>query len=88
METFSRECLEIDAEVSQSGKNHSQILGTSMERIYDRAAKLVKSTLDVDDVMVMDVSHCETIETMNAESNVSCVNLIATLQRSESHLRS
>lgn len=73
METFSRECLEIDTEVAQEGKNPSAILGTSMERVYDRAAKLVKKTLDVQGVIVMDVSHCETVETMSAESSVSYV---------------
>jgi hypothetical protein len=34
-------------------------LGSSMEKVYDRAAKLVKRTLDVEGVLVMDVSQCE-----------------------------
>ncbi|KAG6334055.1 hypothetical protein ID866_5029 [Astraeus odoratus] len=41
--------------------------------VYDRAAKLVKRTLDVEEVLVMDVSHCEVLETLNAEATVSVV---------------
>ncbi|KAJ7183131.1 hypothetical protein C8R46DRAFT_1066013 [Mycena filopes] len=46
---------------------------SSMDTVYDHAAKLVQRTLDVEGVIVMDVSHCEVIETMNAEGNVSVV---------------
>lgn len=42
-----------------------------MDRVYDRAAKLVQRTLDVEGVIVLDVAHCEVLETMGAEGNVS-----------------
>jgi hypothetical protein len=41
-----------------------------MDKVYDRAAKLVKRTLDVEGVLVMDVSQCEVIESMS-EGGVS-----------------
>jgi len=70
MERFSRECLEIDGDASDTER--PDLLGaTSMDRVYDRAAKLVKRTLDVEGVIVMDVSHCEVLETMGEESSVS-----------------
>ena len=45
----------------------------SMDKVYDRAAKLVKRTLDVEEVLVMDVSHCDVLETLSAEATVSVV---------------
>ncbi|KAF8802541.1 hypothetical protein BYT27DRAFT_7341419 [Phlegmacium glaucopus] len=70
MEQFSRECLEIDTEVHQDDQP-DLIVGSSMDRVYDRAAKLVKRTLDVEGVIVMDISHCEVLETMSVEGSVS-----------------
>ncbi|KAG8213069.1 Fph type histidine kinase [Butyriboletus roseoflavus] len=70
MEHFSRECLEIDQQESQ---NVDMYASASMDKVYDRAAKLVKRTLDVEEVLVMDVSHCEVLETLNAEATVSVV---------------
>ncbi|KAG6909935.1 hypothetical protein DXG01_014204 [Tephrocybe rancida] len=73
MEQFSRECLEIDTE--QHREKHEGppdlLVGSSMDKVYDRAAKLVKRTLDVEGVIVMDVSHCEVLESMSAEGTVS-----------------
>ncbi|KAF5326874.1 hypothetical protein D9619_004376 [Psilocybe cf. subviscida] len=69
MEEFSRECLEIDAETDEP-EHADLITGSSMDRVYDRAAKLVKRTLDVEGVIVMDVSHCEVLEHMNGDGNV------------------
>ncbi|KAF9237618.1 Fph type histidine kinase [Melanogaster broomeanus] len=70
MEQFSRECLEIDQAES---RNTDMYASPSMDKVYDRAAKLVKRTLDVEEVLVMDVSHCEVLETLNAEATVSVV---------------
>ncbi|KAF9532582.1 hypothetical protein CPB83DRAFT_880691 [Crepidotus variabilis] len=70
MEQFSRECLEIDTD--PNGQDRPDVhLGTSMERVYDRAAKLVQRTLDVEGVVVMDVSHCEVLESITTDSTVS-----------------
>lgn len=73
MEQFSRECLEIDTEQPQSEKQNGPLgsVASPMDKVYDRAAKLVKRTLDVEGVIVMDVSHCEVLESMNAEGTVS-----------------
>ncbi|KAF9223470.1 hypothetical protein BS17DRAFT_767327 [Gyrodon lividus] len=70
MEHFSRECLEIDQEESLKTDMYAS---ASMDKVYDRAAKLVKRTLDVEEVLVMDVSHCEVLETLSAEATVSVV---------------
>ncbi|KAJ2916616.1 hypothetical protein MD484_g3804, partial [Candolleomyces efflorescens] len=72
MEQFSRECLEIDNEVHNRAQE-DYIIGSSMDKVYDRAAKLVQRTLDVEGVIVMDVSHCEVLETMSAEGSVSVI---------------
>jgi hypothetical protein len=69
MEEFTRECLEIDAEADEP-EHADFIAGSSMDRVYDRAAKLVKRTLDVEGVIVMDVSHCEVLEHMNGDGSV------------------
>jgi len=66
MEQFSRECLEIESDVN----DHRPNFGSSMEKVYDRAAKLVKRTLDVEGVLVLDVSHC-VIESMTGDGIVS-----------------
>lgn len=77
MEQFSRECLEIDSETheqqSQQADRANPIVGSSMDRVYDRAAKLVKRTLDVEGVIVVDVSHCEVLENMNSEGVISVI---------------
>lgn len=70
MEQFSRECLEIDEE-SHTRERSDSVGGASMDKVYDRAAKLVKRTLDVEGVIVMDVSHCQVLETMGSEANVA-----------------
>lgn len=70
MEQFSRECLEIDTEVHEYDRP-DLLVGSTMDKVYDRAAKLVKRTLDVEGVIVMDVSHCEVLESMSAEGSVS-----------------
>ncbi|KAJ3744083.1 hypothetical protein DFH05DRAFT_1398004 [Lentinula detonsa] len=89
MEQFSRECLEIDMEQQDSQSSQSStdnipeanrssepnlsMSGSSMDRVYDRAAKLVQRTLDVEGVIVMDVSHCEVLENMSGESTINVV---------------
>jgi hypothetical protein len=71
MEQFSRECLEVESEVDNHNGRPDINLGTSMDKVYDSAAKLVKRTLDVEGVLVMDVSHCEVIESMSGEGGVT-----------------
>lgn len=64
MECFTRECLEVDQDADGANR-------TSMDQVYERAAKLVKRTLDVDGSVVMDVSHVDVLETTGSESSVS-----------------
>lgn len=75
MEEFTRECLEINSPPPQEqGSDKSppkEVTGSSMDRVYDHAAKLVQRTLDVEGVFVMDVTHCDVVETMGSEGNVS-----------------
>ena len=42
-----------------------------MDRVYDNAAKLVKRTLDVEGVIIMDISHSQVLESISAEGTVS-----------------
>jgi pimeloyl-CoA synthetase len=72
MEQFTRECLEIDNE-SSNGKRSLLGVSTTMDKIYERAAKLVKRTLDVEGAIVLDVSHSEVLETSGAEGTVSVI---------------
>lgn len=44
-----------------------------MDKVYERAAKLVKRTLDVEGAVVMDVSHFAVLETTKAEGTISVV---------------
>ncbi|KAL5486193.1 hypothetical protein ACEPAI_7238 [Sanghuangporus weigelae] len=71
MEQFTRECLEIDVEDTAS--THGVLKAGSMDRVYDRAAKLVKKTLDVEGATVMDVSLFDVLETTKAEGAISIV---------------
>ena len=72
MEEFTRECLEVDREINgENTQKQSLFSVTSMEQIYDRAARLVKRTLDVEGAVVMDVSHVDVLENVAAESSTS-----------------
>ena len=70
MERFTRECLEIDTQ-TEAADPATLLSSGGMEKVYDRAAKLVKRTLDVQGAVVMDVSHFHTLETSHAESSTS-----------------
>lgn len=71
MEQFTRECLEIDIE--ETAGTQAVLKAGSMDRVYERAAKLVKKTLDVGGATVMDVSHFDVLETTKAEGAISIV---------------
>ncbi|KAI0711960.1 hypothetical protein C8T65DRAFT_739414 [Cerioporus squamosus] len=71
MESFTRECLEVDKQANEEQPEARLPTSTSMEQIYVRAAKLVKRTLDVEGAIVMDVSHVDVLETISAESTTS-----------------
>jgi pimeloyl-CoA synthetase len=74
MEQFTRECLEIDSETSPDTEGSQRVKNPlSMDRVYQRAAKLVKKTLDVEGALVMDMSHGEVLETVGAEAVMSVI---------------
>ncbi|KAI0292121.1 hypothetical protein BC826DRAFT_911759 [Russula brevipes] len=74
MEQFTRECLEIDTETSPDPEASRRVKNPfSMDRVYQRAAKLVKKTLDVEGAQVMDMSHAEVLETVGAEAVMSVI---------------
>jgi len=74
MEQFTRECLEIDSETSPEAEASRRLKNTlSMDRVYQRAAKLVKKTLDVEGALVMDMSHGDVLETVGAEAIMSVI---------------
>ncbi|KLO17145.1 hypothetical protein SCHPADRAFT_847062 [Schizopora paradoxa] len=72
MEQFTRECLEIDNE-TEGNTPQSVLKVGSMDRVYDRAAKLVTKTLDVEGAVVMDVSHFDVLESIKMDSAISVV---------------
>lgn len=61
MEKFTRECLEIDV---TSGP-------AFMSRVYHRAAKLIRRTLEVDGAMILDVGQLETNEVIGDDGKKS-----------------
>ncbi|KAI0701324.1 hypothetical protein BC835DRAFT_1264982 [Cytidiella melzeri] len=74
MEQFTRECLEVDKDAggeTAQGQGPFASDSRSMEQIYERAAKLVKRTLDVEGAIVMDVSHVDVVENASAECSTS-----------------
>jgi hypothetical protein len=74
MEQFTRECLEIDSETSSETEATQPVkTSLSMDRVYQRAAKLVKKTLDVEGALVVDMSHGEILETVATEAAVSLI---------------
>ena len=74
MEQFTRECLEIDSETGPDPPASQRIQNSfSMDRVYQRAAKLVKKTLDVEGALVMDMSHGEVLETVGEEASISLI---------------
>lgn len=72
MEQFTRECLEIDSEATNDAQRRPPD-SYSMDKVYQRAAKLVKKTLDVEGAIVMDVSHGDVLETMSSEGTISII---------------
>lgn len=72
MEQFTRECLEIDKDNGDNG-GQNLALATPMDQIYERAAKLIKRTLDVEGSVVMDVSHVQALENVNSETAAAVV---------------
>ena len=70
MESFCLECLQVDKE-TETQDPHALLTSGSMEKVYDRAAKLIQGTLDVEGAIVMDVSHFDVIETTKAEGAIS-----------------
>ncbi|KAI0833277.1 hypothetical protein BC628DRAFT_1308067 [Trametes gibbosa] len=71
MEQFTRECLEVDKQADEEKPETPLVGTTSMEEIYVLAARLVKRTLDVEEAIIMDVSHVDVLETVGAESSTA-----------------
>lgn len=73
MEEFSRECLEVEHTSSERANDPLDGVSRSMDRIYDRAASLVRTTLDVEGVLVIDISQADLAESIGAETTASVV---------------
>ena len=54
MEKFTRDCLEMEATTEQNLD-----AAYSMVRVYERAAKVIRRTLDVDGAIILDVGQLE-----------------------------
>lgn len=67
------------AHQNHSGQKHpAPLLASSMDKVYSRAAKLIQRTLDVEGVIVMDVSHCEVLEpTASIPAAVTAANSVS-----------
>ncbi|KZS92507.1 hypothetical protein SISNIDRAFT_429142 [Sistotremastrum niveocremeum HHB9708] len=66
MEKFTRECLQIDSQAESAKDPAALFRRGAMEKIYSRAAELVKKTLDAEGACVMDVSRFEVLETTDS----------------------
>jgi hypothetical protein len=60
MEQFTRECLELDGQASELDTLSPE---QNMKRVYANAAFLVKTTLDLEGAVVVDVSNFEALHT-------------------------
>ncbi|KIO34286.1 hypothetical protein M407DRAFT_218406 [Tulasnella calospora MUT 4182] len=60
MERFTRECLETD--VSEDPKKAA----LDMAKVYQKAASLVRNTLDVSGCVIIDLSHFEAVDSVDA----------------------
>lgn len=60
MEQFTRDCLETD--VSEDPKEAA----FDMANVYQKAASLVRKTLDVSGCVIMDLSHFEAVDSVDA----------------------
>ena len=78
MESFTRECLQIDSEAHRTGDPSTMFAGGTMERIYSRAANLVKKTLDVEGAYVMDVSRSGLHEVTDSSEGRISITLYGT----------
>lgn len=58
MEKFTRECLEIDEKLTSTNFEAASRMG----QVYQRAAKLVHTTLDLDGCAILDISQFERVE--------------------------
>lgn len=72
--TPSRVPSPVPGSQQQQNQQHQPLRAlSSMERVYERAARLVKRTLDVEGAVVMDVSTFDVLETTKAEGALSIV---------------
>jgi hypothetical protein len=63
MEKFTRECLEMDTKASDKNADAA----ARMDVVYNRAAQLVTSTLDLDGCFILDLSQFEATEVERAD---------------------
>lgn len=63
MEKFTRECLEIDEEITTADFDSP----SRMNQVYTRAAKLITNTLDLDGCTILDISQFERVELSTPE---------------------
>lgn len=68
MEQFTRECLELDGPASELESLSPE---QNMKRVYSSAANLVKSTLDLEGAVVVDVSNFEVLHTSSGGTGAS-----------------
>ncbi|KAJ9118740.1 hypothetical protein QFC22_003961 [Naganishia vaughanmartiniae] len=65
MEQFTRECLELDNTAETNPANAQ----AKMNRVYERASKLVQKTLEVDGALVLDLATFEAVERMQEDGS-------------------
>ncbi|GHJ89349.1 hypothetical protein NliqN6_5751 [Naganishia liquefaciens] len=67
MEKFTRECLELD----NSADANAATAQAKMDRVYERASKLVQKTLEADGAMVLDLASFEAVEQTHEDGSVT-----------------
>ena len=67
MEKFTRECLELD----NSADANAASAQAKMDRVYERASKLVQKTLEADGALVLDLVSFEAVEQTHEDGSVT-----------------
>lgn len=67
MEKFTRECLELD----NSADANPATAQAKMDRVYERASKLVQKTLEADGALVLDLASFEAVEQTQEDGSVT-----------------
>ncbi|KLT42402.1 hypothetical protein CC85DRAFT_246007 [Cutaneotrichosporon oleaginosum] len=82
MEKFTRECLEIDEEITSADFDSA----SRMDQVYSRAAKLITTTLELDGCTILDISQFERVEISTADGERQTIYHAHPYSEGEAHM--